>query len=130
MEDPSAVIEAHRKRVEEMNGERLELEPRATSLTLLQQVYRNPKLPLPVRTRAAGMALPFEHPKLGISVNVGWSEEMAKRLEQAIARSAQVMKVIEPPPPQIEHQPEHSAPEQSPLSTVIGPVPDRRYRRA
>ena len=41
MEDSSAVIEAHHKRVEELNAERFELEPNATSLTLLQKVYRS-----------------------------------------------------------------------------------------
>lgn len=69
----------------------IELGPDATSLMLLQQVHRDPSLPLATRLRAAGMALQFEHPKLGVSVSVPWSEEWAARLEQAIARSNQVL---------------------------------------
>ena len=80
--------------------------------------------------RAAGIAIQFEHAKLGASVTVPWSEEMAERLEQAIARSARVMNVIEPPPPQIDHQPalEQSQPEQSSISAPIGSVPEKHIR--
>ena len=104
-----------------------------TSLEFLQTIYRNPAVPLPVRIRAAGIALPFEHPKLGVSVNVAWSDEMAARLEQAIARSNQVL--IERPKV-IEHQPpeqsliEHPTEARGQVSSVIGSVPDRRFRRA
>jgi hypothetical protein len=102
----------------------IELPEDGTSLTLLQAIYRSPDIPLSTRMRAAGMALQFEHPKLGVSVNIPWTDEFALRLEQAVERSSRV----------IEHKPapkviEHSAPEQSPLSAVIGPVPDRRFRR-
>ena len=89
MEDPSAVIEAHQKRVEELNGERLELPPNATSLTLLQAVYRRADLALATRMRAATAALPHEHPKLAVTtvVNVG---DFADQLEQAVKRSRKV----------------------------------------
>lgn len=131
---PKAIDEAlHRdEREREQRLSEIEIGPNGTSLTFLQQVYRNPSLPLSTRMRAAGIAIQFEHAKLGVSVTVPWSEEMAERLEQAIARSAQVMNVIEPPPPQIDHQPalEQSQPEQSSISAPIGSVPDRRFRSA
>jgi len=68
-----------------------------TSLSFLQAIYRNPKVPLPVRMRAGGMALQFEHPKLGVSVNLPWSEDFADRLARAVNRSSMVMKTIDPP---------------------------------
>jgi hypothetical protein len=67
----------------------IELPENGTSLTLLQQVYRNPLLPLPTRTRAAIAALPFEHPKLAVvaTVNAG---DFADQLEQAVKRSRMI----------------------------------------
>jgi hypothetical protein len=92
--------------------ERFELEEGATSLNLLQAIYRSATLPLSTRMRAAGMALQFEHPKLGVSVNLPWNEDFADRLTRAVARSSQVM---------INHQP--------PKTIEQSPVPDRRLRR-
>jgi hypothetical protein len=66
-----------------------ELEPRITAssaLAFLQAVYKNPDLPLPTRIRCAGMALPFESPKLTAIANLT-PEEFSVRLEKAIARS-------------------------------------------
>ena len=98
-----------------------------TSLRFLQTIYRNPEVPLPVRMRAAGMALPFESPKLAVvtTLNAG---DFADQLDRAIERSSRVMKTI-------EHQPTQ------PPSTVAAlsdtepsnghkpSVPDRGYRR-
>jgi hypothetical protein len=77
--------------------ERFELEEGATSLNLLQAIYRSATLPLSTRMRAAGMALQFEHPKLGVSVNLPWNEDFADRLTRAVERSSRVMKMIDPP---------------------------------
>jgi hypothetical protein len=90
MEDPSAVIEAHQKRVEELNGERFELEEGATSLNLLQKVYRSPSVALATRIRAAMAALQFEHPKLAVTATIE-SGDFAFKLDQAVERSRRVM---------------------------------------
>ena len=68
----------------------IELAPNGTSLDLLQQVYRNPSLPLMTRIRAATAALPHEHPKLAVTtvVNVG---DFADQLEKAVESKSQTM---------------------------------------
>ena len=87
----------------------VELATNATSLELLQQVYRNPSLPLPTRMRAAATALPFEFPKLAVTASFN-GEAFADKLEKAFQRSAKV----------IEHEPTRP-------KTM---VPDRGFRRA
>jgi hypothetical protein len=56
------------------------------ALSLLQAVYRDQDLPLPVRMRAAALALPFESPKLSAIANLS-PEDFSDRLEKAITRS-------------------------------------------
>jgi hypothetical protein len=70
--------------------------------------------------RAAGMAIPFEHPKLGVSMNVQMSEEFGQRLERAIARATEAYE-----PKAIEHQPVEHPPTTKPMTSL----PDRRFRR-
>jgi hypothetical protein len=70
--------------------------PDATSLQVLQAIYRDPYHPLPVRMRAAMAALPFEHPKLAVVAQVG-GPGWAERLEEAIVRSGKTL-IIEAPP--------------------------------
>jgi hypothetical protein len=106
----------------------IELPENGTSLTLLQAIYRSATLPLPTRMRAAMACLPHEHPRLGMSVNVPWSDELAVRLEQAMERSNQVLR--NEPTKIIEHQTREEPRAQSQLSGPVGPVPDRRFRRA
>jgi len=60
-----------------------------TSLAYLQSVYRNAALPISTRMQAAGMALPFEHPKLAVLATLRPTEGLGERLERAIARSLQ-----------------------------------------
>ena len=100
-----------------------------TSLDLLQAIYRNPEVPLPVRMRAAMASLPHEHPKLAVTtvVNVG---DFADQLEKAVARSRMVS------PTMIEGSVTATANVSSdttrPVQTNGGGkpfVPDRRFRR-
>jgi hypothetical protein len=105
----------------ETKANHVELEPSGTSLDLLQAIYRNPSLPLSTRKSAAAIAIQFEHPKLGVSVNLPWNDDFADRLTKAVERSSRVMKMIDQPTQTIE---------QTPQATVRGPVPDRRFRRA
>jgi hypothetical protein len=94
------------------------------ALALLQAVYRNSDIPLSVRMRAAGMALPFERPKLGVMVQVD-GNDLADRLIRAIAASDKVingrpMQVIEPPKADAgepTEPPDHSAPFASDLKS-------------
>jgi hypothetical protein len=102
------------KELETEANDRLELEANGTSLDLLQAIYRNPSLPLSTRKSAAAIAIQFEHPKLGVSVNLPWNEDFADRLTRAVERSSRVMKTI-------NHQPTKIIEQSS--------MPDRRLRR-
>jgi hypothetical protein len=63
-----------------------------TALALLQAVYRDQRLPLPVRMRAASEALPYENPKLSaVAVASISGAEFAVRLDRAIVRSAKLI---------------------------------------
>jgi hypothetical protein len=70
-------------------------------------------------TLAEAGALPHEHPKLGVSMNIPMSEEFAARLERAIARASEAYA-----PKIIEHQPTKVI-----TPAPLSPVPDRRFRR-
>jgi len=58
-----------------------------TSLEFLQAAYRCEELSLHVRMRAAMAALPFEYPKLAVTVQTT-PQDFAARLDAAIARFA------------------------------------------
>jgi hypothetical protein len=55
----------------------------ATSLDLMQAVYRDSRQPMQRRLRAAVAALPFEHPKLSVAAN--FNVGFGRRLEQMAA---------------------------------------------
>jgi len=113
--------------LEPKTDESFELEPNATSLTLLQKVYRSAAIPLSTRMRAAIAALPFESPKLQVvaTVNAG---DFADQLERAINVSR---KIIEAQPLSVSSDlPNDDTKRTVQISNVHKPsVPDRRYRR-
>ena len=101
-----------------------------TSLELLRAIYRNPEVPLPVRMRAAGMALPFENPKLAVVATFDAGGDFAAKLDQAILRSRQVKPMIETKP--ITNVTASASDTPRPVTNGGGKPPmivDRRYRR-
>jgi hypothetical protein len=70
------------------------------ALDLLQSIYRDPCIPLPVRMRAAAIAIAYESPRLAVTAYLSNADDFASRLDKAILRSG--------PPKVIEHQPEAS----------------------
>src|SRR6516164_1126023 len=71
----------------------------ADALTCLQAVYNNPASSEGNRIKAAAASLPFERPKLSVSVSVRGPAVLGERLDQANG-----MKTINPPKV-IDHQP-------------------------
>jgi hypothetical protein len=71
-----------------------------TAIQLLQSIYRNKLMPLPVRMRAASMALPFEQPKLSAIAYLADAQGFAAALDRAIQRSGkrEPIKVIDHAP--------------------------------
>jgi hypothetical protein len=59
-----------------------------TSLQLMQNVYRDRKLPLTVRVRCAVEAAPYENPRVSaVAVTSMSGQSFAEALERAISRS-------------------------------------------
>jgi hypothetical protein len=90
---PSFANPANLERRVEANA--IEIAANATSLELLQHVYRNPSLPLSTRMRAAATALPFEFPKLAVTASFD-GKDFADRLENAFSRTAKAIEHQEP----------------------------------
>jgi hypothetical protein len=73
--------------IDEREQEALLAEPApASALSYLQSIYRNPLNPVPMRMRAAAMALPHESPRLTAVANIDVSD-FSEKLERAILRS-------------------------------------------
>ena len=91
-----------------------------TSLQLMQNVYRDRKLPLSVRVRCAVEAAPYENPKLSATAITSMDgKSFADALERAIIRSQQPVPLLNSPT------------EQLPASELKGPFSNYRnnYRR-
>ena len=67
----------------------LRLEPNATSLQLLQKIYRSPSTSLPVRIRCAVAALPFEFPKLAVTALVS-DQSFAELLDRRLKHLSEI----------------------------------------
>ena len=113
--------------MQEQKEDEIALPENGTSLNLLQQVYRNPSLPLPTRIRAATAALPHEHPKLAVTAMVSNGGDFADQLEAAIERSRKVSPMIEAKPI-IEANGSSESTTSSDL-TMKPTTTDRRFRR-
>jgi hypothetical protein len=91
------------------------------ALRYLQMIYRDPQLSTQVRMRAAGLAIPYESPKLMVTAVVN-EQDFATLLDRRLER----MKVI-------EHQPNNGKVAQpietKPDNRLPPPIPDRRFRR-
>src|SRR5258705_8522100 len=82
------------------------IDGRAGSLEFLQAVYKDPRLPLSTRMRAAESALPFERPKLAVVGNVnadgfGFAEKLELARQRAGMREVKLL----PPPREAERAP-------------------------
>jgi hypothetical protein len=80
----------------EVNGLIAWIMGESDALTCLQSVYSNPASSEGNRIKAAAAALPFERPKLSMSVSVRGPAVLGERLDQA--------KIVNPPKV-IEHEP-------------------------
>jgi hypothetical protein len=111
-------------RIEKEQANVLHIGPNGTSLDLLQAVYRNPTIPLPTRMRAAGLALPHEHPRLAVTAQITENdfatllEGRIKNFERIANGGAKPLMIEAKPVPQmVEARP------------IKPHVIDRRYRR-
>jgi|SRR5262245_17876592 len=118
MENPIALIEAHKRRVDKMNEE-IEISPDGLSIDLLRAVYRNSSLPLPTRLRAAIAALKHEVPAL-IATAIVNEGSFADLLDRRLKRIEQA-KLIDAKPTN-----ENGG---SVDARLPPPIPDRRFRR-
>src|SRR5215813_9108012 len=100
----------------------LDLGPTASSLDLLQAVYRDPSIALTTRMRAAMACLPHEVPKLAVTAQITEQDfatlldRRLKRLEEMKLIEANGAKVIDAKP-QVE------------TKTYLAPIHDRMLRR-
>src|ERR1700730_19242279 len=71
----------------------IEIPPDGISLDLLRAVYRSSSIPLSVRIRAAGLAIPYETPKLMVSAQIN-ENNFAELLDRRLRRMEEA-KLIE-----------------------------------
>ena len=111
-------------RIETQQANSLQLRPNANSLDLLQAVYRNPSIPLPVRIRCAVAALQHEVPRLAVTAVVNeqsFAEILDRRLKKMEAMNGKQQQIEQT----IDHTTEQTIETPKPLPRVA----DRRFRR-
>jgi len=101
-----------------------------TSLKFLQTIYRNPEVPLPVRMKAAAIAIEYELPRLAVTANIN-SGDFAVQLDRAVECSR---KVIEAKPIEASDNVSDPSDTKRPHVQVSNGggkpmIPDRRYRK-
>jgi hypothetical protein len=104
------------------------------SLKFLQTIYRNPEVPLPVRMKAAAIAIEYELPRLAVTATVNATGDFADQLERAIQRSRRASPMIDSKPSDNVSSDNVSSNVQRPHVPVSNGggkpfVPDRRFRR-
>ena len=94
-----------------------------TSLKFLQTIYRNPEVPLPVRMKAAAIAIEYELPRLAVTATIN-SGDLAVQSSRAIEKQNRMIETK----PMIEGSANVSTGDTKSLNgkpTII----DRRYRK-
>src|SRR4030095_1098174 len=61
------------------------------SLKFLRTIYRTPEVPLPVRMKAAAIAIEYELPRLAVTASIHGGD-FADQLERALKQSSQILK--------------------------------------
>jgi hypothetical protein len=98
------------------------------ALRYLQMIYRDPQLSTAVRMRAAGLAIPYEMPKLAVTAVVT-DQDVATILDQRIKRFEE-MRLLEANDAKIiEAQPISGNPREVETKPPLARTPDRRFRR-
>jgi hypothetical protein len=92
-----------RSLIEDEAKSALDIGPNGMSIDLLRAVYRNPTLDLPVRMRAAALAIAFESPKLAVVAQIT-ENDLATLLDRRIKRFQEMEagKLVEAKPPSVE----------------------------
>jgi hypothetical protein len=80
-----------------LNAPEIDVGPDARAHDVLVAIYRNPRMSLHTRMRAAIAAIPFESPKLQATATVQLGLDFAARLERAMLRSDGVRLVASAP---------------------------------
>ena len=75
----------------QLGADEIGVGPEATSLQVMQAIYRNPAQPIARRMRAALAALPFEHPKLSATYAVTGERDFAEQMRAIARRSGRSM---------------------------------------
>src|SRR5262245_29527464 len=82
--------ENQQQRLDELNGEGLEIDLTATRLGFFETIHRKSNQRMQRRWKAAVEAAQYAHPKLAVTATVG-AGDFADQLERAVERSRKVI---------------------------------------